>query len=229
MSNDQRKPLARVHLQPRAVPQSPPVERADRQPRPATTVSLSNLPAMRGPAAIDLAGIRVDLATLKLVPRVVALAHKLLPFGESPTDLEVVMAQPDNRKAIDELEFVTGKTVRAHAVAADAELVAMIRSAYDAMERGEAHYQAAARAPLPVPPPPPAAPPPAPVIAARPTTRPRSVTPPPSAPARTRSRTPPPRRRASSTALQNAVVSPSTPARALPPRRPARDSRSDDE
>lgn len=217
MSHDARKPVGRIHLQSRAVPVEPPVARAEAPRRPPPRgVSFSDLPAMRGPAGIALGQLRVELATLKLVPRVVAFAHKLLPFREEGDDLDVVMAHPDNRKAIDELEFVTGKTVRPHA-AIEAELVVIMRAAYDAMERGESIYVAPARPTAPAPAEP------APQPAARPPTRARSTTPAPQA--KSRSRTPPARRRSSSTALQKAVVAPSTPM----PRRPPRDSRSDDE
>lgn len=196
---------------------------------------MTDLPAMQG---FDLGSLRLDLSVLKSVPRVVALAHKLLPVRETATELEVVMARPDNRKAIDELEFVTGKTVKAYA-AQEADLVVHLRSAYDAFERGEAQYAPAPRpAPRPEPKP---EPPPEPKPAPRPEPQPaprsepkpapraepkpierraepaaeapkpiRRATPAPApAPARGRSRTPPPRRPSStSTRAEKPTVRP---------------------
>ncbi|MFO0612956.1 MAG: hypothetical protein U0414_10230 [Polyangiaceae bacterium] len=177
MSQDQRRSVGRIHLKPLAVrpedlvpPQNAPkpepaAPRAPNHAAPSNEV-IAALSAKHGVPGLDVAQLRLALTSLRSVPRVVALLHKLLPFEEGDTTLDVVMVDPQNKKAIDELEFVTGKTVRVH-VAPEPALMAFLRGAYDAMEAGESHYgaedlPAVAPAPAPAPRPPPASPPAAP-------------------------------------------------------------------
>ena len=70
------------------------------------------------------------------MPREVAEAHKLLPVLVKDDQLFVAMADPADKKAIDELEFVTGKKVYPY-VALASPLLRSIVAAYDAKGQGE--------------------------------------------------------------------------------------------
>jgi DNA-binding response OmpR family regulator len=107
---------------------------------------LSELDAVRalseqhGCPGIDLSQVAIDVEHL-LLPREVAEAHKLLPVLVKDDTLFVAMADPGDKKAIDELEFVTGKKVYAY-VALAGPLVRTISAAYDAKGGGERFYLA---------------------------------------------------------------------------------------
>jgi hypothetical protein len=149
------------------------------------------------------------------------------------------MAHPENKKAIDELEFVTGKTVRVQAAPED-RLLATIRAAYDAMERGETYFgtdAADAQSPRPkdAEPTKPVKRAPSSPTNARATENPPnrarvSTTTPPTNP-HARSGPAPGRRRSSTTipAASRDKASSAPARRSVPPRRPLRDLRADDE
>jgi CheY-like chemotaxis protein len=107
---------------------------------------LSELDAVRalseqhGLPGIDLSQIAIDVEHL-LLPREVAEAHKLLPVLVKEDKLFVAMADPGDKKAIDELEFVTGKKVYPY-VALASPLLRSITAAYDAKGQGERYYLA---------------------------------------------------------------------------------------
>jgi len=107
---------------------------------------LSEIDAVRalseqhGVPGVDLSQIAVDVEHL-LLPREVAEAHKLLPILVKDDKLFVAMADPGDTKAIDELEFVTGKKVYPY-VALAGPLLAAITAAYDAKGQGERYYLA---------------------------------------------------------------------------------------
>ncbi|HTJ82025.1 MAG TPA: response regulator, partial [Polyangiaceae bacterium] len=112
--------------------------------------------------------------------RDIALVHKLLPVLERPDRIFVAMAYPEDKKVLEELEFVTGRRVFAY-IALEGVLLRSIRDAYDAAERGEPYYVGPtcptetlvragldpalyAREPLAAPEAPPPPPPPAPEV-----------------------------------------------------------------
>jgi len=107
---------------------------------------LSELDAVRalseqhGVPGIDLSQVAIDVEHL-ILPREVAEAHKLLPVLVKDDQLFVAMADPGDKKAIDELEFVTGKKVYPY-VALASPLLRSIVAAYDAKQQGERHYLA---------------------------------------------------------------------------------------
>ena len=107
---------------------------------------LSELDAVRalseqhGVPGIDLSQVAIDVEHL-ILPREVAEAHKLLPVLVKEDQLFVAMADPGDKKAIDELEFVTGKKVYPY-VALASPLLRSIVAAYDAKGQGERYYLA---------------------------------------------------------------------------------------
>ncbi len=107
---------------------------------------LSELDAVRalseqhGVPGIDLSQVAIDVEHL-ILPREVAEAHKLLPVLVKDDQLFVAMADPADKKAIDELEFVTGKKVYPY-VALASPLLRCIVAAYDAKGQGEKYYLA---------------------------------------------------------------------------------------
>jgi CheY-like chemotaxis protein len=107
---------------------------------------LSELDAVRalseqhGVPGIDLSQVAIDVDHL-ILPREVAEAHKLLPVLVKDDQLFVAMADPGDKKAIDELEFVTGKKVYPY-VALASPLLRCIVAAYDAKGQGEKFYLA---------------------------------------------------------------------------------------
>ena len=101
--------------------------------------ALKALSTQRGVPGLDLTQICIKLTDLAAIPRDIAFVHKLLPVLERQDRIFVAMANPEERKALEELEFVTGKRVFAY-IALESMLLRAIRDAYDARERGESHY-----------------------------------------------------------------------------------------
>jgi CheY-like chemotaxis protein len=98
------------------------------------------LSEQHGVPGIDLSAVAIDVEHL-ILPREVAEAHKLLPVLVKEDKLFVAMADPGDKKAIDELEFVTGKKVYPY-VALASPLLRSIVAAYDAKGQGERYYLA---------------------------------------------------------------------------------------
>ncbi len=61
--------------------------------------------------AIDLSEFTFDSEIVELIPREVALRHKILPISRAGTSLVVAMADPTNLHAIDDVKFLTGYNV----------------------------------------------------------------------------------------------------------------------
>lgn len=152
MSQDQKKALGRILLEQRAVnPQDlervlaqeqrgvPLASRLIEQGLVTEVDALKALSTQRGVPGIDLHQICVKLADLNAIPRDIALVHKLLPVLERQDRIFVAMANPEDKKVLEELEFVTGKRVFAY-IALEAVLMKTIRDAYDARDRGESHF-----------------------------------------------------------------------------------------
>jgi DNA-binding response OmpR family regulator len=79
------------------------------------------------------------LEDLELLPREIAEKHVLIPVLIKDDRLFVAMANPRERKVIDELEFVTGKRVYPY-VALEGALTRLIEEGYTLHERGERFY-----------------------------------------------------------------------------------------
>jgi DNA-binding response OmpR family regulator len=116
---------------------------------------------------IDLNQVCIKLSDLNVLPREIALRHKLLPVLEREDRIFCAMANPEDKKALEELEFVTGKRIFAY-IALERALLRVVRDAYDLKERGEQYYAGAdcpqdvlmragivRAAPVETPPPPP--------------------------------------------------------------------------
>ena len=65
-----------------------------------------------GVPAIDLSTAEVDLAAIKLVPLEIACKHNAVPVSIKGSVLTVALSAPNNLAALDELRFITGRTVR---------------------------------------------------------------------------------------------------------------------
>jgi len=153
MTEDAKKPLGRILLRQQAITQ-PDLEKAleDATPggpplasRMIESGALSELAALKalseqsGVPAIDLNQVCIRLKDLDIVPREVALRHKLLPVLVREDRVFVAMASPTEKRVIDEIEFVTGKRVFPY-VALAGPLMRAISSSYEMRDRGEAFY-----------------------------------------------------------------------------------------
>jgi DNA-binding response OmpR family regulator len=104
-----------------------------------------------GMPGLDLSRISIDLSHLDCVPRDVAEQRCILPVLLEDEQMFLAMADPLDRNALEELEFVTGLKVRAY-VAVTSALKRATVAAYDAKARGETRYQGPrARDPEPAP------------------------------------------------------------------------------
>jgi len=100
---------------------------------------LSALSEQQGLPAVDLRRVVISLANLALVPIDIARQHLILPLVVKDDGLFLAMADPDNKRVIDELEFVTGKRIFPY-VALHGVLRDVIEGAYAAADAGETHY-----------------------------------------------------------------------------------------
>src|SRR5512141_1292564 len=123
MTEDAKKPLGRILLRQRAVTQ-PDLDKAleDATPdgpplasRMIESGALSEIAALKalseqsGVPGLDLNQVCIRLTDLDILPREVAIRHKLLPVLVREDRVFVAMAAPTEKKVVDELEFVTGK------------------------------------------------------------------------------------------------------------------------
>lgn len=153
MSHDQKKALGKILLEQQAVephdleriaaqrePGSPPLAtRLTDAGLVSELEALKALSAQRGVPGLDLHQICIKLIDLASIPRDIALVHKLLPVLERQDRIFIAMANPEDKKVIEEIEFVTGKRVFAY-IALEGTLLRAIRDAYDARDRGETHF-----------------------------------------------------------------------------------------
>src|SRR5690349_21172886 len=101
--------------------------------------ALKALSEQHGIPGIDLSQICLRLDDLELLPREIAEKHLILPVLAQEDRLFIAMANPREKKVIDELEFVTGKKVYPY-VALEGPLSAVIEEAYEKKTRGEDYY-----------------------------------------------------------------------------------------
>ena len=153
MTEDAKKPLGRILLRQRAITQ-PDLEKALESATPggpplasrliesgavSEIAALKALSEQSGVPGIDLNQVCVRLRDLEIVPREVAIRHKLLPILVRDDRVFVAMASPTEKKVIDEIEFVTGKRVFPY-IALAGPLMRVISAAYEMRDRGEAFY-----------------------------------------------------------------------------------------
>lgn len=101
--------------------------------------ALKALSEQHGIPGIDLEQVCVKLSDLELLPREIAQRHLILPVLSRGERLFVAMANPKEKKVIDELEFVTGKRVYPY-VALEHALADTIEEAYSRKARGDEYY-----------------------------------------------------------------------------------------
>ncbi len=101
--------------------------------------ALKALSEQHGIPGIDLDQVCVKLSDLELLPREIAQRHLILPVLSRGERLFVAMANPKEKKVIDELEFVTGKRVYPY-VALEKPLAATIEEAYSRKARGDDYF-----------------------------------------------------------------------------------------
>jgi DNA-binding response OmpR family regulator len=100
---------------------------------------LRALSEQHGIPGIDLLQIAIVLEQLDAVPREVAETHSVLPVLVRGDRMFLAVADPHDKRVIDEIEFVTGKKVFSY-IAVQSTLLKAIAAAYDAKARGERHY-----------------------------------------------------------------------------------------
>jgi DNA-binding response OmpR family regulator len=155
MSSDEKRPLGKILLQRKLVSQQQLDESLQTQRQSATPAPLASqlvdegkideIDALRalseqyGVPGIDLTQIAIALDHLDVVPREVAETRRILAVLVRGDRLFLAMADPTDKRAIDELEFVTGKKVYPH-IAVHTTLLNAIAAAYDGKARGDRHY-----------------------------------------------------------------------------------------
>lgn len=90
---------------------------------------------------IDVMQVCLPVQNLDWVPREIAERQQVLPVAIREDRMILAMANPGERRVLDELEFVTGRRV-VPCVALAAPLERVIAGAYDAKVRGETFYAA---------------------------------------------------------------------------------------
>jgi len=126
MSND-KKPLGRIALQKQQNLEGMSIE------------ALRALSEKFGVPGLDLTQVAIPLEHLALLPREIALRHGVLPVLVQDERIFLAMANPDDKRVIDELEFVTGKRVFPY-VAPAAALTQVIERSYELRLEGDAYY-----------------------------------------------------------------------------------------
>jgi DNA-binding response OmpR family regulator len=101
--------------------------------------ALKALSEQHGIPGIDLDQVCVKLSDLDLLPREIAQRHLILPVLSRGERLFVAMANPKEKKVIDELEFVTGKRFYPY-VALERPLSLTIEQAYARKARGDNYF-----------------------------------------------------------------------------------------
>jgi hypothetical protein len=142
---DDRRPVGKIPLQRKLVPRHAVEQAAARVGAPAKDAAASEERALRELSeaarvpAVNLRAAVIELGALDAVPREVAEALRILPVVVRGDRIVLAMADPANRRAIDEIEFVTGKAVEPR-VAPRERLVEAVAAAYDAKARGEQRW-----------------------------------------------------------------------------------------
>jgi DNA-binding response OmpR family regulator len=155
MAGDDKRPLGKILLQRKLISQQELEGALRTQKRSVTPAPLASalidqgkvdeidalraLSEQNGVPGIDLTQIAIVLEHLDVFPREVAEAHKILPVLMRGDRIFLAMADPHDKRVVDELEFVTGKKVYPY-IAVHSTLERAIEAAYTAKERGEKHY-----------------------------------------------------------------------------------------
>lgn len=100
---------------------------------------LRALSEQHGMPGIDVAQTVVPTENLKLIPVDIARQYLILPFSVKDEHLFLAMADPSDKRVIDEIEFVTGRKVFPY-VAVSGPLTRVIEAAYAELDRGAEYY-----------------------------------------------------------------------------------------
>ena len=155
MSNDEKRPLGKILLQRKLVSQQDlDAAMQKRAPGPGAKPMASHLTEMgvvdelealralseqHGVPGIDLNQVAILLEHLDAVPREVSESHRILPVLQRGDRIFLAMADPSDKRVIDELEFVTGKKVYPY-IALTTTIERTIVAAYDNKAAGETYY-----------------------------------------------------------------------------------------
>lgn len=153
MSSDQKKPIGSILLKQRAVSaaeleealakggtdRAPLATRLTQEGIIEEVAALKALSEQSGVPGIDLNQVCIRLKDLELLPRETAAAELVLPVLLKGERLFVAMAEPDDARAITELEFATGKKLFPY-IALRGTLERVIAEAYDRSQAGERYY-----------------------------------------------------------------------------------------
>ncbi len=101
---------------------------------------LKALSSQYGIPATNMDEVEINLANLEMVPKDIALKHIILPIAVTKDAINLAMANPDDRRVIDEIEFVSGKRVFPH-VALHSQLLSVIEQCYSSRESGLTIFQ----------------------------------------------------------------------------------------
>ena len=156
MSSDEKRPLGKILLQRKLISQqdlddSLQAQRQSQTPAPIASQlvgegKVDEIDALRalseqyGVPGIDLTEIAISLEHLDVVPPAKwPRPGAFFPVLMRGDDIFLAMADPHDKRVVDELEFVTGKKVYPY-IAVHSTLLHTIVAAYDAKARGDQHY-----------------------------------------------------------------------------------------
>ncbi|MEM1413748.1 MAG: response regulator [Myxococcota bacterium] len=100
---------------------------------------LQALSEQHGLPGIDLGQVVVPIENLRLVPEDIAKAQRILPILVKEDRIFLAMADPGDKRVIDEIEFVTGRRVFPY-VALQESLEKVIDACYRQADDGDGHY-----------------------------------------------------------------------------------------
>ncbi|MBI2898426.1 MAG: response regulator [Deltaproteobacteria bacterium] len=154
MPSSEKKPLGKILLQQKLVSQKQLDELLKKQQaEPGRLASkaldagytnevglLKALSEQSGVPGIDLQQVVIALGNLDLVPKEIAEKHLIIPVLVRDDRIFLAMADPEDKRIVDELEFVTGKKVFPY-VAIHSTLRQVIEAAYGARARGGQYWQ----------------------------------------------------------------------------------------
>jgi DNA-binding response OmpR family regulator len=101
---------------------------------------LKALSEQHGVPATNLDEVEIKLKDLDVIPQDIARKHLILPISVTSDSIQLAMANPDDERVIDEIEFVSGKRVYPH-VALQVHIVNTIDQCYFARSSGKETYQ----------------------------------------------------------------------------------------
>ena len=101
---------------------------------------LKALSEQHGVPATNLDEVEIQLKDLDVIPQDIARKHLILPISVTSDSIHLAMANPDDERVIDEIEFVSGKHVYPH-VALQVHIVSTIDKCYFARSTGKETYR----------------------------------------------------------------------------------------